>query len=168
MTKDLPQTADALVESVYEFNRIGSMPPPGNFEANRVGFYIGMVFEELAETIKEVATGAVSQFDRGQLTILGGMLDNWGEAFKADNFHGAILRADREKLLDGTIDMVVVALGATMFQTPKFRDAISAVLAANMAKFPNGVATRNDQGKVVKPEGWAPPNLAPFVDHYGE
>ena len=35
-----------------------------------------------------------------------------------------------------------------------------AVHAANLAKAPNGVVTRRTDGKVVKPDGWTPPDVA--------
>lgn len=168
MSKDLPQTADAFVESVYEFNRIGSLPPPGDFNADRVGFYIGMQLEELAEVIKEVALGEVSPERREHMQMLANIMDNWGKEFKSHQHDGAVLRADREKLLDGAIDSAVVAIGCAMFQTPRFREAIGAVLAANMAKFPNGNVTRDPNGKIMKPAGWVEADLTPFVSHHGE
>lgn len=36
----------------------------------------------------------------------------------------------------------------------------AAVHASNMAKAPNGVVIRREDGKVLKPEGWEPPTEA--------
>ena len=34
---------------------------------------------------------------------------------------------------------------------------------SNMTKFPGGQATRRQDGKVVKPDSWSPPDLAQFL-----
>lgn len=168
MSQDIPRTADALVESVYLFNKIAGSTPPDRFNAERVGFYTGMQLEEMAEKIKAIALGAANQQQRTALTSLAVTLHNWGLEFKANHCYGAVLRADREELLDGDIDQVVVSLGSAVYSTPHFREAIGAVLGANADKCPGGVATRDENGKIQKPEGWVKPNLTPFVDHYGE
>lgn len=164
---EIPRTADALVESVYEFNRIAGKTPPGHFNAERVGFYIGMQLEELAEQIHAVEFGAVSQHHRDDLQRLQSTLEEFGTAFKAGAYQGDVLRGDRKELLDGAVDSAVVSLGAAIYQTPKFREAISCVLASNADKAPNGVATRDKDGKIMKPPGWKKPDLAPFVDTFG-
>ena len=168
MTAEIPRTADALVESVYLFNKIAGPCEPGHFNAERVGFYTGMQMEELAETITAIALGAAEVRERENLTILASILAGHGKDFKANKHYGAVLRADRDELLDGAVDSVVVSLGSAVYQSPKFREAIGEVLRANADKAPGGVATRDEYGKIQKPEGWIKPNLAPFVDHYGE
>lgn len=163
----IPVTSDKLVESVYHFNRIGGPTPPGHFNAERVGFYIGMQLEELAETIAAVCDAAVDFRDRTQLLTLVQRMEVVGAEFKAGKFQGAVLRADREELLDGSIDSTVVSLGALIYQTPHFRQAIEEVLGCNADKFPGGVAQRDANGKIMKPQGWKAPNLLPFIDKTG-
>ncbi len=153
-----------LVERVAEFNRIGQIIAPGHFNADRVGFYTGMQCEELAETMKCIAKGCVTEREREHMAIFAQIMDAWGKDFKAGKFHGAILRCDREELLDGAIDVLVVSAGSLVYQTPLYREAIGEVLDANDRKFPDGIATHDDNGKIVKPEGWKKPNLSPFVD----
>lgn len=41
-----------------------------------------------------------------------------------------------------------------------------AVHAANLAKAPNGVVTRRPDGKVVKPEGWRPPDVVRVLEEW--
>lgn len=168
MSQDIPRTADALVESVYLFNKIAGACEPGRFNAERVCFYTGMQLEELGEKITAIAIGAVDQRERETLATLAGILAGHGKDFKANKHYGAVLRADREELIDGDIDQLVVSLGSLVYATPHFRPAIGEVLRANADKAPNGVATRDENGKVMKPEGWTKPNLAPFVDHHGQ
>lgn len=161
----IPVEGTRLVESVYEFNKLGAPSKPGiKFDAERVCFYIGMQLEEQAEMIEAVIQGCVEEEQRKTLRQLWGTLESFGKAFKAGNFQGAVLRADREELLDGTIDVAVVTIGALIYQTPQFVEALAAVLTANAKKFPNRDVLRDGNGKIMKPVGWKAPDLAPFVD----
>lgn len=162
--------APNLVDRVHAFNTLGQVTPPGaHFNADRVGFYLGMQLEELAETLKAIAAGHVDFLDRRHVGGMASMIDELGKDFKAGKHYGAVLRADREELLDGSIDSLVVTVGAMIYQTPRFREAIAAVLDANDAKFPNGVVVRDPvTQKIMKPDGWTAPDLAEFVDHPSE
>lgn len=159
----IPVDGHRAVESVYEFNRIAQVRPPGQFDADRVGFHTGMQLEELAEKIKAIATGCVISTDRAKMLQFAAIMDTWGEEFKSGKHHGDVLRADREEMLDGDIDVLVVTLGALMYQTPRWMAAIGTVLAANAEKVPGGVAVRDQNGKIQKPPGWKKPYLMPFV-----
>lgn len=153
---------------VAEFNRIGQIAPPANhFNADRVGFYTGMQLEELAEKIKAISEGCVTPNDRNAMARFSELMQQWGRSFKAGNQHGAVLRANREDMLDADIDIIVVSIGAGIYATPQFPAAVGAVLDANDAKCPNGIATHDANGKIVKPTDWQKPNLQPFVDRHG-
>ena len=162
----IPVNGERLVESVAEFNRIGQTVPPGHFNADRVGFYTGMQLEEMAETITAISKGVLNQKDHEHMLMFAGILDSWGKEFKSGKHYGAVLRADREELLDGGVDVAVVTIGSLCYQTPKYLEAISAVLTANAEKAPGGIVSRDQNGKIMKPEGWKAPNLAPFVDRF--
>lgn len=159
-----PSGTPNLVDRVYEFNRIGQVTPPGHFNADRVGFYTGMQLEEMAETLEAIAAGHVDVLARIRLREFATAMDALGKEFKAGKHYGAVLRADREELLDGAIDVLVVTTGSMIYQTPKYARAIAAVLDANDAKFPDGVAIRDANNKICKPPSWVAPNLQPFVD----
>jgi predicted HAD superfamily Cof-like phosphohydrolase len=161
---DIPTEGNELVLSVFEFNMRAALVKPGHFDANRVGFYVGMMLEELAETLEAISEGCVTHADRARIEIFAATMDSWGKEFKADQHHGSVLRGNREKLLDGSIDVAVVSLGAIMYQTPMWLGAISTVLKANARKCPGGVATHDANGKIMKPAGWTPPYLGPYVD----
>jgi predicted HAD superfamily Cof-like phosphohydrolase len=164
MTHTLTDDHENIVESVFRFNQIGQSSRPGiNFDADRVCFYTGMQLEELCEKLGVIAAGAVSESKRAHYANLLELLNQFANEFKAGAHYGDVLRADRETLLDGDIDMAVVTLGSAMYQTPKFRDAIDAVLLANDAKFPDGVAQRDANNKIMKPAGWKPADLTPFI-----
>lgn len=153
-----------LVGRVHRFNVIGQTTPPSHlFNADRVGFYTGMQLEELGEKIDAIAGGAINSSEHIELNALSESLKKWGMRFKEGKHLGDVLRADREALLDADIDIAVVTQGALAYQTPRYSGAIAAVLDANDAKFPNGVATRDANGKIQKPEGWKPADLTPFI-----
>lgn len=67
---------------------------------------------------------------------------------------------DRVEIADGIADLVVVALGTAVEFGIDFEAVWQAVHRSNMAK--QGGPVRED-GKVLKPEGWRPPNIAPIV-----
>lgn len=165
----IPVDGHQLVDSVYEFNNIGQTTPPGaDYNADRTGFYIGMMLEEMAETLEAVMFGAVDKGQEAGLRSYVFAMKDLGKSFKEGGCHGAVLRADRTELLDGCIDVSVVTLGAMMYQTPRFREAIGAVLRANAEKCPGGVATHDANGKIVKPAGWTKPDLSTFVNTHGQ
>lgn len=160
-TADIPN----LVERVHKFNAEGQTVSPGHFNAERVAFYTGMQLEELAEKIAAIADGHVVAQDREHMQMLANIMENWGKEFKSGKHYGAVLRADREKLLDGDIDQLVVSVGSMIYSTPKFAGAVAAVLDANDAKrWPDGTFHHDANGKITKPPGWFPPDLLPFVD----
>lgn len=160
--------APNLLARVHRFNTLGQVVPPAHFNADRVGFYTGMMLEELAEKIKCIAQGHVVGTDRAEMLKFAAIMDFWGNDFKSGRHYGAVLRADREELLDADIDQLVVATGSLIYSTPKWAGAVAEVLDANDAKMPGGVVTRDANEKIQKPPGWKKPNLAPFVDHSGE
>lgn len=164
----IPTHGSQLVNSVYEFNKRGQTTPPGRFNADRIGFYTGMQLEEMAEKITAIAAGCVTERDKEMLATFAGVLDGWGHAFKRGEYQGAIVRSNREELLDADIDIAVVTVGAMQYQTAQFIEAMSNVLMANALKCPGGKAEHDHNGKIQKPPGWKKPNLAPFVDHHGE
>ncbi len=155
-----------LVESVHRFNTIGQVvPPDGTFNADRVGFYTGMQCEELAEKLNAIAYGTLTVDQQSHMRAFANMLDSLGKEFKRGLHRGSILRSDREAVMDGDIDVLVVTLGSLAYQSGTYTAAIDAVLDANAAKMPGGVAKHDENGKIVKPAGWKAPDLAPFIVH---
>jgi predicted HAD superfamily Cof-like phosphohydrolase len=52
---------------------------------------------------------------------------------------------------------------ALMFGIP-MNEVWNAVQQTNMAKFPDGEVLRNEHGKVIKPEGWEPPDIKAIIE----
>lgn len=76
----------------------------------------------------------------------------------------AFMYADAEGVIDGIVDLIVVAVGTLKFFTQYGHDvsAWKKVMTANMAKEVGFNDSRPDSGGIdlVKPKGWKPPKLA--------
>ena len=77
----------------------------------------------------------------------------------------ATLEEDRLEQLDALIDILVVTIGAIHSAGFDAEGAWKEVMKTNFAKIDRetGKVRKRDDGKVLKPIGWVPPELAPFV-----
>ena len=74
----------------------------------------------------------------------------------------ALERGDMEKIADGLVDVIYVAIGTALeFGIPLER-VWAEVHRSNMAKVDpvTGKVVKRVDGKVLKPEGWTPPDVA--------
>ena len=67
--------------------------------------------------------------------------------------------------LDALIDILVVTIGAIHSLGANGEAAWLEVMRTNFAKIDpeTGKVRKREDGKVLKPEGWTPPNLEPFT-----
>lgn len=67
--------------------------------------------------------------------------------------------------LDALIDILVVTVGAIHSMGADGTGAWQEVMRTNFAKIDpvTGKVRKRSDGKVLKPEGWTPPNLSPYV-----
>ena len=67
--------------------------------------------------------------------------------------------------LDALIDILVVTIGAIHSLGANGEAAWLEVMRTNFAKIDpeTGKVRKREDGKVLKPEGWQPPNLEPFT-----
>ena len=77
----------------------------------------------------------------------------------------ATLAEDPVEQLDALIDILVVTIGAIHSMGADAEGAWKEVMKTNFAKIDSetGKVRKRDDGKVLKPIGWTPPELAPFV-----
>jgi len=77
----------------------------------------------------------------------------------------ATLSDDRVEQLDALIDILVVTIGAIHSGGFAAEGAWKEVMSTNFAKIDKntGLVRKREDGKVLKPVGWTPPNLTPFV-----
>ena len=76
----------------------------------------------------------------------------------------ATLSDDRVEQLDALIDILVVTVGAIHSMGADAEGAWKEVMMTNFAKIgEDGKVRKREDGKVLKPVGWTPPDLKPYV-----
>ena len=77
----------------------------------------------------------------------------------------AIAACDNVEILDALTDILVVTLGAIHSMGADGEGAWKEVMKTNFAKIDKetGKVRKREDGKVLKPTGWTPPELAPFT-----
>jgi predicted HAD superfamily Cof-like phosphohydrolase len=78
----------------------------------------------------------------------------------------ALSNDDRVETLDALTDILVVTIGAIHSMGADAEGAWKEVMGTNFAKIDKdtGKVRKREDGKVLKPVGWQPPNLDPFLD----
>jgi predicted HAD superfamily Cof-like phosphohydrolase len=84
---------------------------------------------------------------------------------EAEELNQAIIAKDRVEILDALIDMLVVTIGALHSAGFDAEGAWKEVMQTNFNKIDKdtGKVVKREDGKVLKPDGWTPPNLLPYV-----
>ncbi len=79
----------------------------------------------------------------------------------------AVTNEDSVEVLDALVDILVVTIGAINSMGADGESAWNEVMRTNFAKIDpeTGKVRKREDGKVLKPEGWQPPQLAQFVNH---
>ena len=86
-----------------------------------------------------------------------------------DEEHGELLEAleadDKVEQLDALVDILVVTIGAIRAAGWDGEAAWREVMDTNFAKIDpvTGKVIKREDGKVLKPSNWSPPNLAQFI-----
>ena len=77
----------------------------------------------------------------------------------------AITANDHVETLDALTDILVVTIGAIHSMGADAEGAWKEVMRTNFAKInkETGKVEKREDGKVLKPDGWTPPNLEPFT-----
>lgn len=86
-------------------------------------------------------------------------------AEEVQELNDALATNDTVEQLDALIDILVVTIGAIHSAGFNGESAWQEVMRTNFAKIDpaTGKVRKREDGKVLKPEGWQPPNLAPFI-----
>ena len=93
---------------------------------------------------------------------------------EAEELNQGIINQDRVETLDALIDILVVTIGAIHSMGADAEGAWNEVMRTNLAKIDpsTGKVRKREDGKVLKPEGWKPPELSQFLkpkwDHYSD
>jgi predicted HAD superfamily Cof-like phosphohydrolase len=104
---------------------------------------------------------SVDGYDEAQFKLYVDLID---EEYN-DELKAAIAANDRVEQLDALIDILVVTIGALHSMGADAEGAWKEVMKTNFAKIDKdtGKVRKREDGKVLKPIGWVPPELAPFV-----
>ena len=103
--------------------------------------------------------------NRDQFNMYLGLIEE-----EAEELNQAILNKDKVEMLDALIDMLVVTIGAIHSAGFDAEGAWKEVMSTNFAKIDKktGKVIKREDGKVLKPDGWTPPNLKDFlIKHTG-
>ena len=79
--------------------------------------------------------------------------------------NAAVLAGDRVEQLDALLDILVVTIGAIHSMGADGEGGWKEVMRTNFAKIDRetGKVRKREDGKVLKPLGWTPPDLKPYV-----
>jgi predicted HAD superfamily Cof-like phosphohydrolase len=83
----------------------------------------------------------------------------------SEEFNELVASTTKVDDLDALIDILVVTVGAIHSLGADAEGAWKEVMSTNFAKIDKqtGMVRKREDGKVLKPAGWTPPNLEPFV-----
>ena len=102
----------------------------------------------------------VEDYNHGQVALYANLIKE-----EVDEFNQAYAKYDHVEMLDALIDILVVTIGAIHSAGFDAEGAWKEVMATNFAKIDRetGKVRKREDGKVLKPTGWHPPVLSPFL-----
>ena len=102
----------------------------------------------------------VGEFNVAQFNLYTKLIE---EEFK--ELKVAVDSVDQVETLDALIDILVVTIGALHSLGADAEGAWKEVMRTNFAKIDHetGRVRKREDGKVLKPIGWTPPDLKPFL-----
>jgi predicted HAD superfamily Cof-like phosphohydrolase len=117
-------------------------------------------FRDQEKFMKACDQTAGGEFDQEQFKMYLGLIE---EEFK--ELQVAVDNNDQLETLDALIDILVVTIGTIHSMGADAEGAWKEVMQTNFAKIDKetGKVRKREDGKVLKPIGWVPPNLKPFL-----
>ena len=117
------------------------------------------VFKDQA-TFMRACDQTISEFNTAQFNLYTKLIE---EEFK--ELKVAVDHVDELETLDALIDILVVTIGAIHSMGADGEGAWKEVMRSNFAKIDHdtGRVRKREDGKVLKPVGWTPPDLKPFL-----
>lgn len=112
------------------------------------------------EKFMKACDQTVGEFNKDQYKLYLDLMEEEWKELKA-----ALLMEDRVEQLDALLDFIVVTTGAIHSAGFDGEGGWREVMSTNFAKIDRetGKVRKREDGKVLKPVGWVPPELAPFV-----
>ena len=99
-------------------------------------------------------------YNHGQVALYANLIDE-----EVREFNEAYKKYDHKEMLDALIDIIVVTAGCIHSMGADAEGAWKEVMQTNFNKIDKetGKVRKREDGKVLKPVGWAPPDLKPFL-----
>jgi len=112
------------------------------------------------EKFMKASDQTVGELNEEQYKLYLSLMDEEWKELKA-----ALLMEDRVEQLDALLDFIVVTIGAIHSGGFDGEGGWKEVIGTNLAKIDKetGKVRKREDGKVLKPVGWVPPELAPYV-----
>lgn len=89
-----------------------------------------------------------------------------GEEF--DELFDALATGDLVGIADGGIDLIYVVIGMLLDHGIPLREVFAEVQRSNLAKLgPDGKPIIREDGKIIKPEDWTPPDIKGVLTKHG-
>ena len=112
------------------------------------------------EKFMKACDQSVGEINKDQYKLYLDLMEEEWRELKA-----GLLMEDRVEQLDALLDFIVVTIGAIHSGGFDSEGAWKEVMTTNLAKIDKetGKVRKREDGKVLKPLGWKPPELAQFV-----
>ena len=112
------------------------------------------------EKFMKACDQSVNEFNKDQFNLYVTLIEE-----EANELADAITAHDQVETVDALIDILVVTIGALHSMGADAEGAWKEVMKTNFAKIDRetGKVRKREDGKVLKPQGWTPPDLKPFL-----
>lgn len=138
-----------ILESIDCWQRAADPTPTIGSMSKGLGYFL----EEFNETLKSIKLDAAHDMHRREAWTL---IEYLANSLKAGQ--SQVVAMDRGEVIDGLADTIVTAVGFGYRAGMNVPEATCRVDKANWDKYVDGKPLKNADGKVVKPEGWQPPD----------
>lgn len=112
------------------------------------------------EKFMKACDQSVAEYNEHQFALYRKLIDE-----EVDELREAVAAEDRVEMVDALIDILVVTIGALHSMGADGEGAWKEVMRSNFSKIDKetGMVRKREDGKVLKPITYSPPNLVPFV-----
>ena len=118
------------------------------------------VFEDQARFMRACKQSVLRENSR-QATLYLKLMDE-----ELSELRTAIQTGNKEQVFDAVLDVLVVTIGYGLSRGLPLDIGWKEVMRSNMAKIDpkTGEVRRRDDGKILKPDGWSPPDLKTILE----
>ena len=115
------------------------------------------------EKFMKACDQSVNEFNKDQFNLYVTLIEE-----EANELADAITAHDQVETVDALIDILVVTIGALQSMGADAEGAWKEVMQTNFNKIDKktGKVIKREDGKVLKPDGWTPPNLKDFLTRH--